>query len=52
MMSEEIGHVALPCVQSTVIEMQEGFAGDTVTLPVSSLVLLLYLQAGPWIFGY
>ncbi|KAB5558751.1 hypothetical protein PHYPO_G00020870 [Pangasianodon hypophthalmus] len=30
--SAEVGHVYLPCVQSTVIEMKEDFAGSNVTL--------------------
>ncbi|KAK7176570.1 hypothetical protein R3I93_000714 [Phoxinus phoxinus] len=35
MKSNTTGHVDLPCAQSTVIEMEEGFTGLNLTLPAS-----------------
>jgi len=34
------GHVDLPCAQSTVIEMEEGFTGLNLTLPVNDIHIL------------
>lgn len=43
MRSKEVGPVFLPCGQSTIIEMKEGFAGNNVTLPVSSALFCLFI---------
>lgn len=40
MKSNETGQVDLPCVQGTVIEMEEGFMGHNFTLPVNAFTFL------------
>lgn len=37
MKSNTIGRVDLPCAQGTVIEMEEGFTGLNLTLPVNDI---------------
>lgn len=40
MKSNKTGRVDLPCAQSTVIEMKEGFTGLSLTLPVNNIHLI------------